>query len=74
MFCIISSYQEVSLKLVYEPIVATHNFLAELLVILAVSLVLVYISSCVGRILRRNRLLGIVLFGDISRNYSRHER
>jgi fucose 4-O-acetylase-like acetyltransferase len=53
----------VSLKLVYEPIVATHNFLAELLVILAVSLVLVYISSCVGRILRRNRLLNHVLFG-----------
>lgn len=54
----------VSLKLIYEPIVATHNYLAELVLILAMSLVLAYVSACVGRILRSNRLLRLVLFGN----------
>lgn len=55
--------ETVDLKMVYNAIVATHNYLAELLLIFAVSLVLAYISVCVGRILRRNRLLNLVLFG-----------
>lgn len=54
----------VSLKSVYNIIVATHNYLAELVLILAMSLVLVYVSTCVGRILRSNRLLRLVLFGN----------
>lgn len=54
----------VSLKLIYEPIVSTHNYLVELVLILAMSLVLAYVSACVGRILRSNRLLRLVLFGN----------
>lgn len=54
----------VNLKSVYNIIVATHNYLAELALILAMSLVLAYVSACVGRILRSNRLLRLVLFGN----------
>lgn len=54
----------VNLSSIYKPLVSTHNYLAELVLILAMSLVLAYVSACVGRILRSNRLLRLVLFGN----------
>lgn len=54
----------VNLCSIYKPLVSTHNYLAELVLILAMSLVLAYVSACVGRILRSNRLLRLVLFGN----------
>lgn len=54
----------VNLKSVYNIIVATHNYLAELALILAMSTILVYLSAYIGKVLCRNNILRLVLFGQ----------
>lgn len=62
----------ISLSAIYDTLVSTHNNLAELLLILTVSLLLVYLSAYVGLILRKNNVLSVILFGhNLTDNFYR---
>lgn len=62
----------ISLSAIYDTLVSTHNYLAELLLILTVSLLLVYLSAYIGLILCKNNILSAILFGhNLTDNFYR---